>query len=217
MSEIYRIRRLQPDAPIAQDENGKLFGLPEGLEEAPITRYVNTPDSFRPYNACRMGWDENGLYVYEYSFETALRTAGIGTACKAWCDSCLEVFLAADESRPNLYLNYECTAAPYVYMAIGESRQNRRLYTELPDGMEPQGTVLPGIGWCIRYTIPLSFLREAFGVNSLHAGMVMRGNFQKCGDETQVPHWATWSEIQPRPDGKWDFHQPQYFGKIVLG
>lgn len=216
MNESYIVRRLQPNAPIADDENGRLFGLPANLEEAPIVRFVKTPEHFRPYSACRMAWDENGLYVYEYSFERETHFKGVGTGCRAWCDSCLEVFFAADINRPNLYVNYECTPAPYVYMAIGEGNVDRKPYAELPEGMEPKSTVLPGIGWCIRYCIPLSFLREAFGIEKLYSGFTLRANFQKCGDETPVPHWATWSEMQPRPDGQWDFHQPQYFGNLVL-
>jgi hypothetical protein len=39
------------------------------------------------------------------------------------------------------------------------------------------------------------------------------GNFYKCGDETEYPHFGCWNLIaSPVPD----FHRPEYFGEIVL-
>lgn len=214
--KTYFVRRLQPDAAIAEDEFGRAFGIPAGLDDAPIDYYVETPEMFRPRCGCRMGWDESGLYVYEYALETELRMEEIGTCSQCWCDSCLEVFMAPDIRRPNLYFNYECTPSPYVYMAKGTGRPNRQEFRVLPEGMEPTSKVLPGYGWTIRYRIPVAFLKKEFDVPALYAGLEMRANFQKCGDKTKVPHWALWNEMTPTEDGGYDFHRPQFFGRLVL-
>lgn len=42
-------------------------------------------------------------------------------------------------------------------------------------------------------------------------GRVMKGNFYKCGDMLQTPHYLSWSPIRlERPQ----FHCPQFFGTL---
>ena len=41
----------------------------------------------------------------------------------------------------------------------------------------------------------------------------LRANFYKCGDNTETPHFLSWSPIDtPSPS----FHQLKFFGKIIL-
>lgn len=215
--KTYTVHRLHPEAGIADDEFGRAFRIPAGLEDADIAYYVQTPDSFRIRCGCRMGWDETGLYVYEYALETELRMEEVGTEGRAWCDSCLEVFMAPDIRRPELYFNCECTPKPCVHLAVGgNGRIGRRQFHTLPEGLTPTPEILPGYGWSIRYRIPITFLQQEFDVQVLHEGMEMRANFQKCGDETRVPHWALWNEMTPCENGNYDFHRPQFFGRLVL-
>lgn len=161
-----------------------------------------------------MGWDAEGLTVWEYALETELRMEESGTGCRAWCDSCLEVFLAPDPDRPTFYFNYECTPRPAVHFGLGTGRTERKVFTELPAGMEPSSVIVPEKGWAIRYRVPADFLRETFGV-TLQSGLTMHGNFQKCGDLTRVPHWGMWNPPElplPKPD----FHRPEFFGTLTL-
>ena len=44
-------------------------------------------------------------------------------------------------------------------------------------------------------------------------GMRMKGNFYKCGDHLQKPHFLSWNPIHvDRPD----FHRPEFFGELVF-
>ena len=48
----------------------------------------------------------------------------------------------------------------------------------------------------------------------LEAGTTLRANVYKCGDDLPVPHFISWSPIHtPEPS----FHQPTFFGEIILG
>lgn len=213
----YTVRKLTDGNLNAPDKAGRLFGIPAEPDDAEIGFFMATLETYRPLCGCRMGWKEDGLYVWEYAFETELRMEETGPACRAWEDSCLEVFLAPDPERPELYLNYECTPAPCVHLGIGNGRNGRRVFdsTKLPEGTEPVSVILPGVGWGIRYRLPLSFLKAEFGIKRLCSGMIMHGNFQKCGDRTRVPHYALWNgpgEKMTAPD----FHRPEYFGELVL-
>ena len=47
----------------------------------------------------------------------------------------------------------------------------------------------------------------------LEAGMTIRGNFFKCGDDTAQEHYMSWNAVDvPHPN----FHLPDYFGRITL-
>ena len=212
--EQYTVRRLDLLSGREPDEVGALFGIPGGLEDAPICHWTATPENYRPLCGCRMGWNTGGLTVWEYAMETELRTEEKGTGCQAWCDSCLEVFLAPDPDRPTYYFNYECTPWPAVHFGLGTGRAERKVYAQLPSGMLPSAVIVPEKGWAIRYRIPEDFLRETFGV-TLRPGMTLRGNFQKCGDLTRVPHWGMWNPPEP-PLAAPDFHRPEFFGILRL-
>ena len=42
-------------------------------------------------------------------------------------------------------------------------------------------------------------------------GHRMRGNFYKCGDHTDSPHWGSWAPVE-----KVDFHVPHLFGDLII-
>ena len=212
--ELYTVKRLDRLSDQEPDGIGMLFGIPGGLEDAPICHWMATPEDYRPLCGCRMGWDAEGLTVWEYALETELRTEEHGTGCRAWCDSCLEVFLAPDPERPTFYFNYECTPRPAVHFGLGTGRATRKVFEKLPAGMQPSSVILPEKGWAIRYRVPPDFLWETFGV-ILQSGMKMRGNFQKCGDLTRVPHWGMWNPPEPLLTEP-DFHRPEFFGALRL-
>ena len=44
-------------------------------------------------------------------------------------------------------------------------------------------------------------------------GRTLHGNFYKCGDLLQVPHFLSWNPIQlPKPC----FHCPEFFGELIF-
>ena len=54
---------------------------------------------------------------------------------------------------------------------------------------------------------PFEYIDEVFGGHS----KTMYGNLYKCGDETDAPHWATWSKVE-----RLDFHAPEFFGRLII-
>ena len=213
----YIVHKLTEPNRIAGDEPGQLFGIPAEPDDAKIGYFMATPEEYRPVCGCRMGWTDDGLYIWEYAYETELRVTEKGSACRAWEDSCLEVFLAPDPEQPDRYLNYECTPAPCVHLGTGTGRKDRKVFDSLrlPKGTEPASRIIPGVAWGISYRLPLSFLTEEFGIPCLYPGMVMHGNFQKCGDLTRIPHYALWNGPGPEITVP-DFHRPEYFGTLIL-
>ena len=68
--------------------------------------------------------------------------------------------------------------------------------------------------WTVSYKVPFDLIRKYIPEYRYRDGMKIRTNFYKCGDYTEYPHYGVWNPI---PLEKPDFHQPDYFGEVVLG
>ena len=135
-----------------------------------------------------------------------------------WTDSCMETFLSpcADGSYYNLECNCigtlllgyhgadgsEVRADAAVLGAIKRwSSLGRTPFEERP----AEGT------WEVALVVPFS----SYWKHSvrLEAGMTVKGNFYKCGDELAKPHFLSWAPIDfERPN----FHLPKFFGTLEL-
>lgn len=55
--------------------------------------------------------------------------------------------------------------------------------------------------------------RRIYG-RDVRPGQRAAGNFYKCGDETEFPHYGAWSPVRTLSP---DFHRPEFFGTLVFG
>ena len=82
-------------------------------------------------------------------------------------------------------------------------------------GLEhPLPKVIQGEGfWGYELMIPLSLIEGVYGPSRFETGSVIRGNFFKCGDETEFPHFGSYTKID------WEypsFHRPQFFAEMQI-
>jgi len=128
-----------------------------------------------------------------------------------WQDSCVEFFV----KQGDIYRNFEFNCLGVCLSASGPDRNAR----ERLDSAEmarilrfPSLTIesLPSesipSNWSLTVAIPL-------GLIGLKQGSQFMANFYKCGDETKVPHYISWSPIVTSSP---DFHQPGFFAPLVL-
>ncbi len=131
-----------------------------------------------------------------------------------YTDSCLEFFASWDCAQTK-YLNMEMNANGALLSCVGKDRYER---TPVLDacGELPlvQGFVNKG-EWGIVARIPFSVIKGVYGIDAdaFEPGYTFMGNFYKCGDQTDVPHYGSWSRVGTE---KPDFHRPEYFGKLVI-
>lgn len=132
-------------------------------------------------------------------------------------DSCMEMFL---DCFPDLsqygYIALEMNADGACHCSFGTDRYAR-------DYVLKRGLPHPAVAvarftqdsadfWratCLLDTALLSALYErdcAFA-----PGYRMRGNFYKCGDHTENPHWGSWAPVE-----RVDFHVPHLFGDLII-
>jgi len=128
-----------------------------------------------------------------------------------WQDSCVEFFI----KQGGEYRNFEFNSLGVCLSAIGADRHARKpldkanleqilRWPSLTIESLPAEDILSD--WSLTIAIPLDLI-------GLETESVFMANFYKCGDETKVPHYISWSPIKtPSPD----FHRPEYFSMLEL-
>ena len=134
---------------------------------------------------------------------------------RIWEDSCVEFFVSFRES---LYYNIECNCIGKILIAKGVGKEGRvHLPEALLSGVDRWSSLgyLPidnfHGGWELSLVIPKEIfypdIPETF--NDIKA----KGNFYKCGDCLQTPHYLSWNPIQSEIP---NFHRPEFFGQLFF-
>ena len=214
MSKEYVIRRL-PDGLGRYELNGEfkpeeLSGAYANLVEVKLDSFPWDVNGYKPDCRARMGWNAQGLHILMYANEPTIRAEETEVGGFVCCDSCLEFFLMPKEGNP-LYFNCEVSPVPVYHLGVGEGRHGRMVYKFMPEGMELVSSKHEGAWWAVSYTIPAAFLQNHFGL-TLASGQKMRGNFYKCADKHEKPHYGMYVPYDvPRPD----YHRPERFTDFV--
>src|SRR5665647_1195616 len=132
-------------------------------------------------------------------------------------DSCVEFFCKLPEGEG--YMNFEfncigtCNAAKRKSKAEGVVRYTldelaqikrypsigRRAFNEMEGMFE----------WELTVQIPFTLL----GIDPNNLPVKILGNFYKCADGTDSPHYVSWSPIKTE---KPNFHCPEFFGELIF-
>ncbi len=143
----------------------------------------------------------------------AVYTQGDDPVCQ---DSCMEAFIDFDPSdAPDArgYLNLEANARGTYLLGLGRERHGRVRVRALGCAL-PQLEAICGEGWWgWQALLPLEMLGAIYGRTAFAPGALLRGNFYKCGDATETPHYCVWNSIAaPQPD----YHRPECFGELIV-
>jgi len=132
-------------------------------------------------------------------------------------DSCVEFFCKLPDS--DYYMNFEfncigtCNASKrksktegVVRYTLDELAQikrypsiGRRAFNEMEGMFE----------WELTVKIPFTLM----GIDPTNLPKKMMGNFYKCADGTDSPHYVSWSPIKTE---KPNFHCPEFFGELIF-
>lgn len=187
--------------------------LPGGwnaAEWANVSHYVWDETGYCPDVRAAASMNDGGLTVLMLAKEETISgtvTAVGGGVC---VDSCMECFFCPfpEDAR---YLNVEVNCIGTAHIAVGEGRNGRSVWSELPEGVRVSASAHVNGWWAMSFHIPGSLLQQVYG-KQLTAGSELRGNFYKC-DETIHPHFGTWNRVvAPQPD----FHRPECFGAMQV-
>ena len=197
----YHIAKINGQAPTIDSEiwekaeTGVIACQPwEGYSPAPRTTFqlIRYDGGF----CIRMHTDEIHLRAEE--------TKENGSVCE---DSCMEFFFKPDPHDGN-YINFEVNPRGVMHVGLGKDRYGRQLIDEPRTTFRVETRAEEG-DWTLKYEIPDAFLLRYFG----KLNPVFRGNFYKCGDLTDHPHYATWAPVYTE---KPDYHVSDFFGMLKM-
>jgi hypothetical protein len=135
---------------------------------------------------------------------------------KIWEDSCVEFFISFNDD--NLYYNIECNCIGKILAATGADRHNR---IPVPAGLVNRIDRWSSLGdlpvenqsgkWELSLIIPI----DVFSIHTINTldGLQAKGNFYKCGDNLEIPHFLSWNPIHSENP---NFHLPAFFGKLLF-
>lgn len=156
-----------------------------------------------------------GISILMHTDETHLRSevkVQNGPICT---DSCMEFFLKPSPWDVR-YINFEVNPDGIMHIGIGKDRYGREMVEEDRATFDVVSIANEG-DWTLKYYIPYTFIEKLYPeLEKLSRGNscnIMRGNFYKCGDNTDHPHLASWAEIKTANS---DFHVPDFFGRIIF-
>ena len=125
-------------------------------------------------------------------------------------DSCLEFFVNFDNG--DKYMNFEMNSNGSFLAAVRADRANKTPINMLAPLPRVKATKEED-KWSVEVFFSNDLIGKLFGKFSFGRGESFKGNFYKCGDETEIPHFGMWAPIDnPTPD----FHRPEFFGTFKI-
>lgn len=172
-------------------------------------------DHYEPESYAQVALIENfGLVAHLVTKETNPMAKAKAFYDDVWCDSCLEFFAAID-NKTDYYFNCEMNSRGICLIGYGKDRYDRVKITDFIEKPFDIRSVVRDDKWSVTASISFEDIEKIFGVKKeqLKPGYSFKGNFYKCGDETEYPHFGMWSEILVDDD----FHQPKFFSTLTIG
>ena len=171
-------------------------------------KYQATPKTF-----ITLSYDDEGINVHFVSYETALRATETEHNTSVHKDSCMEIFMQYAADTDDRYINIEMNPNGAAYSAVSSGRESsQRIDPSDIDTLNIKTEIFKD-RWEIKLKIKAEYIKKYIPSYKHESGVHMRGNFYKCGDDTDHPHFGCFNNIE------WaypDFHRPEFFADFVL-
>ncbi len=185
------------------------------IEKAEINECV-WMDDYKPVSYAQVVYVKgDGFYARLTCEESNPKAVHEGFYSDVYKDSCLEFFAKWDDASDR-YINIEMNSLGSCLIAIGDSRHNRTPIDALIAKPFAVTADKQADKWSVTVHIPEKDLETIYGMSAekFVPGYTIRGNFYKCGDETEIEHYVMWNPVgTPEPD----YHRPEYFANLVIG
>ena len=182
----------------------------EKVSKAPIDEYV-WGGEYRPEAYAQAVFvPGDGFYAKLTVKETNPKAVYKNNGDPVYKDSCLEFFAAYKNGG---YINCEMNCNGAILSAYGEGRGERTPINELAGKYPEVKAEKSGNEWSVTVRVGLEIIEKVYGDSDFRSGDVFYGNFYKCGDDCDIPHYGSFSPIKTE---KPDFHRPEYFAKFII-
>lgn len=154
----------------------------------------------------------SGIYVKMRTDETSLRAVCTKRDEPVWQDSCMEFFICAVEGREE-YINFEMNSVGAYLTEFGKGKKDRVFLKTLTEREVHITTEVTHEGWSLDLFVPCELISEAYKTDFDGSACILKGNFYKCGDETDRLHYDSYTQMTTLPPG---FHNPECFATIKI-
>lgn len=204
------------------EKNGSM-DVWESIPEIHIDNYPwDKNGRYKPRAEARMFYTDTHLHLQFKAFEDKIRAEYCNLNDMVCRDSCVEFFLNPRPEADDRYLNFEINPIGTLLLYIGKDGYERSPAVTKEDlesfniSTSVTKEMLKDYNdpyWEITYQIPFAYLEKHYGKMDFRVGKILKANFYKCGNRTEVPHYGCWSNIVNEIP---DFHKPEFFGELVL-
>lgn len=180
---------------------------------------LNWPQLFgyKPLTTVSAAHSKNDLFLLFQVHGNCLRAVNTRDNENVHEDSCVEFFVKIPESDD--YFNFEFNCSGVCKASRHYRTRENFQYLEPADMAEIERwssigrrafNELSGLfSWELCVRIPFRLM----DIDPENLPAKILGNFYKCADATDQPHYVTWNPIKTE---KPDFHRPEFFGEIYL-
>lgn len=203
--KTYRIKTVSSIDAIDWEQVGKAF----------VDTYLWLDNGYEPKTFAQLVFvEEYGFVVRMTSCEKDPRATHKYTDELVCQDSCME-FFAQFSDTDERYVNIEMNPCGTVLAFIGKDRFDRTSVRELTGSTFEVTAERTDDTWSVTARVPLSKLTELYSMDSslFAPGYRFRGNFYKCGDLCEIPHYGMWNPVGTESP---DFHRPEFFGEFEI-
>lgn len=190
------------------------------MENKAQREYINTVNwteyPYKPIAVFDIARSNESLYIRFFVKGNSLKAAYDTDGSPVYQDSCVEFFM--QKSGEQEYMNFEFNCIGTCDASRRESRDIKtsiskeeyasiRRYStvEAKPFKEKKGVY----SWELVVAIPFRVMR----LDPENLPEKITGNFYKCADETEFPHYVSWNPIEiPAPN----FHRPDFFGELYF-
>ena len=168
-----------------------------------------------PETSFRIAHNDEAIFLNYHINESDITAICDNDNGRIWEDSCVEFFISFNDES---YFNIECNCIGKILIGKGSGKENR---INLPEsllktvdrwsslGSSPVKN-LSG-GWEVSLIIPKKIIYSELSRQFDKAEA--KGNFYKCGDLLQTPHFLSWNPIHTESP---NFHRPDFFGQLLF-
>lgn len=171
---------------------------------------------YKPITAFDIARTDTNLYIRYFVKGNELKATYSIDNSPVHKDSCVEFFMKKEEDP--YYMNFEFNCIGTCDAAHRQSREIKKSlsadeYAMIHRHSSLESKTFEKKGGVHAWELVISIPFVLMGLDPKNLPEKILGNFYKCADETDTPHFVSWSPI---PLEHPDFHCPQFFGEIYL-
>lgn len=196
----------------------------ETLSQCTLTHHMGVRPAHFPEVRVKLGYDREAIFLMFRVADRYVLAKASADQDPVFKDSCVEFFFTPGPDLAFGYFNLEINCGGTILFHFQNlPRQDRILVSDphcraaqrvasLPKRVWPE--IADPVVWTVTLRLPVDVLASYCPVVHPETGVVWRGNFYKCADDSSRPHWLTWAPVASQEP---DFHVPASFGILRFG